>query len=274
MRAAFVAVVITIAAALIGGAFVYFGAYNVAATEQHWAVTYHLLDTAMRRSVRQRSKDVVVPPLADPALQRHGASLYRQHCAQCHGAPGVAPEPFALGLIPAPANLVHTARTWQTAELYWVVKHGIKTTGMPAWTYRLPDDDLWAIVAFLQRLPMLMPDEYRALAQHERKDSSAAPPNAYATPGDPERGKQAIQQYACTTCHRIDGVVGANAPVGPPLSGIATRGFLAGTLPNTPENMVRWLQTPQEVNPRSAMPTLGVTRRDAQDIAAYLYTLK
>lgn len=67
--------------------------------------------------------------------------------------------------------------------------------------------------------------------------------------------------------------MGANAPVGPPLAGISARGFLGGVLPNTPENLVRWLRAPQEINPRTAMPDLGVSERDARDIAAYLATL-
>ena len=88
------------------------------------------------------------------------------------------------------------------------------------------------------------------------------------------RGKVAVQQYACVTCHRIPGIVGAHAPVGPTLEGIATRGVIAGMLPNTTENMVRWLRDPQRWHAGNAMPNLGVTERDARDIAAYLDTLK
>jgi cytochrome c2 len=102
---------------------------------------------------------------------------------------------------------------------------------------------------------------------------AAAQPAPDAAP-DAARGRKAIHQYACVTCHAIPGIVGPNAPVGPPLAAIGTRGFIAGVLPNTPQNMVRWLRHPQAVNPRSAMPDLGVTERDAHDIAAYLSTLR
>ena len=142
---------------------------------------------------------------------------------------------------------------------------------MPAWEFRLQDDDVWAIVAYLQRLPHESPLQYRSTAPGDA--ASAVPAAKPATP-DPARGRMAMQQYACATCHLIPGIVGAQATVGPPLSGIATRGFIAGIVPNNADNMIRWLQTPQAMVPEGAMPNLGVTDRDARDIAAYLATLK
>ncbi|HEV7368104.1 c-type cytochrome [Arenibaculum sp.] len=91
--------------------------------------------------------------------------------------------------------------------------------------------------------------------------------------GDAETGQKALRQYACTTCHVVPGIVGASVHVGPPLEGMATRRYIAGVLPNRPENMIRWLMDPQEVDPLSAMPDLGVTPEHARDIAAYLYGL-
>lgn len=94
------------------------------------------------------------------------------------------------------------------------------------------------------------------------------------TGGDPSRGKELIQQHGCGACHTIPGVRGANALVGPPLSGIADRTFLAGQLPNTPDNMKRWIRNPQSIENGTAMPDMGVTEGDARHIAAYLYTLR
>jgi mono/diheme cytochrome c family protein len=262
------ALVVVLGAAAVAAVF-YFGLYDVSATDQHLAPTYRILDTAMRRSVRQRAAQITVPDLSQPGQIQRGLALYRQHCVQCHGAPGVAPEPFALGMTPAPANLVYTAREWPPADVFWVVKEGIKMTGMPAWKHRMADEDVWAIVSFMRELPRLSPEEYRS--RKAERSIAAAP--AASTP-DAGRGKNAINQYACVTCHEIPGIVGGNAPVGPPLKEIGTRSFIAGVLPNTPENMVRWLRHPQAVNPKSAMPDLGVTERDARDIAAYLSTLK
>jgi putative membrane protein len=94
------------------------------------------------------------------------------------------------------------------------------------------------------------------------------------TNADAERGRTAIRKYGCGSCHNIPGVMGAEGMVGPPLSQIAQRVYIAGVLPNEPDNMIRWIENPQAVDPKTAMPYMGVTTRDARDIAAYLYTLR
>jgi cytochrome c len=92
--------------------------------------------------------------------------------------------------------------------------------------------------------------------------------------GDPERGKVAARAFGCGSCHRIPTVPGAEGNVGPPLDGLAQQGYIAGVLANTPENMVRWIMNPQEINPGTAMPDLGVTEGQARDIAAFLYSIE
>jgi cytochrome c2 len=94
------------------------------------------------------------------------------------------------------------------------------------------------------------------------------------TNGDADRGASAIANYGCGSCHTIRGISGAHALVGPDLSRIGSRSYIAGSLDNQPENMIRWIQDPHAINERTAMPTLGVNERDARDIAAYLYSLK
>ncbi len=262
-----------VGAAMTGVVVLYAGFYNVAATHQHLRPTFWLLKTGMRESIQRRAHRIEVPDLADRALSRRGLALYEAQCAQCHGAPGVAPQLFALGMLPVPTNLAYAVRELSPAELYWVVKNGLKMTGMPAWEFRLSDRDLWAVVAFLIELPGIAPDEYAARVR-ALDDKGRVPTADAGGPPDPERGKVALEQYACTTCHSIPGIVGEHAPVGPPLDRVAGRQYLAGVIRNTPENMVRWLREPQAIAPRSAMPNLGVTERDARDIAAYLYTLK
>ena len=256
-------------AAAAGALVVYAGWYDISATDQHLRPTYWLLDTAMKRSVKWRAERIDVPDLDDPKRVAIGASLYRAHCEQCHGAPGVAPQPFALGMTPVPAALVHTARAWPPAQMFWVVKEGIKMSGMPAWKYRMSDDEMWAVVAFLPAMAAMTPQQYRALPAADR-----APFDPPVGEPDADRGKRALDQYACVTCHAIPGVVGANAPVGPPLAGVGARTMLGGVLPNSTENMARWLRDPQRYAPLTAMPNLGVTERDARDMAAYLATLR
>ena len=94
------------------------------------------------------------------------------------------------------------------------------------------------------------------------------------TGGEPARGREAISRYGCSTCHTVPGVAGANGLVGPPLSQIASRVYLAGRLQNTPDNMILWIQNPRGVDEKTAMPNLNVTDADARDITSYLYTLK
>jgi cytochrome c1 len=94
------------------------------------------------------------------------------------------------------------------------------------------------------------------------------------TGGSVSRGKTAIGKYGCAACHTIPGIEGATAVVGPPLSNIAVRKYLAGHLVNTPDNMIKWIQHPQTIDPKNVMPEMGITDQDARDITAFLYTLR
>ena len=94
------------------------------------------------------------------------------------------------------------------------------------------------------------------------------------TGGDAHRGRELVRAYGCGTCHTIPGVRDANGLVGPPLAGIASRSYIAGVLPNAPDNMLRWLRDPRAVDSLTAMPNVGVTPSDARHLAAYLYTLR
>ncbi|MFW7341578.1 c-type cytochrome [Pollutimonas sp. H1-120] len=266
-------------AALLGGAVVYTGLYDVSATSQHTAFVYHLLETSLRRSVKLRTSGTEAPALEDPARMVNGFRHFRAHCVQCHGAPGVAPQPFALGLTPAPASLVEAARQWSAAETYWIIRNGIKMSGMPAWQYRMSDQEIWDVVAFMKILPALSPADYKSWdSRHAPMPAQKAEASTDASQeprlGDAVAGQKALQQYLCATCHVIPGIVGANRHVGPPLAGIADRQYIAGVLPNTPTNMVRWLRDPAKVDPLSAMPDLGLSEQDARDIAAFLHTLR
>jgi cytochrome c553 len=140
------------------------GLYNIAASRGHWAVTEWFLQFGMRNSVKARARRIQVPPLDHPDVYRLGAGHFHSGCAPCHGAPGLRPGlPAQYALPPAP-DLSHLSGEWNDAELFWIVKHGIKYTGMPAWVSQQRDDEVWAVVAFLKRLPQLDAKGYRDLA--------------------------------------------------------------------------------------------------------------
>lgn len=109
-----------------------------------------------------------------------------------------------------------------------------------------------------------------ALAGCEDENQKAA----MATGGDPVRGKVELRAHGCGTCHTIPGVPGATALVGPPLDHMASRAYVAGTLPNTPENMRAWILHPQQIKPRNVMPDTHASDQEAQNMTAYLYTLR
>lgn len=99
------------------------------------------------------------------------------------------------------------------------------------------------------------------------------PPHLRVAGGDPDRGATAIVAYGCGGCHTIPGIRSARGTVGPPLTDFATRGYVAGVLPNWPRHLVRWIVDPPAISPQTAMPALGVSEQESRDIAAYLYTL-
>jgi cytochrome c1 len=105
-------------------------------------------------------------------------------------------------------------------------------------------------------------------------DSANAAPVETIPGADAQRGKAAIEQIGCGTCHMIPGIHDANGLVGPPLEHWSRRAYIAGEVPNTPGMLVRWIEMPQAIEPGTAMPNLGVTEQRARDIAAYLYTLR
>jgi len=266
-----------VVAAALGAGFVWSGVYDISATGQHTQAVYSLLETTARRSVKLRAAQLTVPPLGGEPLLARGASCFVQKCAQCHGGPGFAPSEIGRSMQPLPGPLVDASEKWTPAELYWITRNGIKMSGMPAWQHRMQDADLWAVVAFMQRLPTLTAAEFRAAAAA----SQAGPPCVAPLPDsaaralpDAERGRAATSQYACSACHRIPGVTGAHVAVGPPLAGFAARSLIAGAVNNDTEHLVQWIRDPQSIDPETTMPNLQVDDRDARDMAAYLMTLR
>nr|WP_244610445.1 c-type cytochrome [Microvirga pakistanensis] len=94
------------------------------------------------------------------------------------------------------------------------------------------------------------------------------------TGGDLHRAEDHIIRYGCAGCHTIPGISRANGLVGPRLNSISRRVYVAGMLPNSPDNLIRWIANPRDVNPRTAMPVTGISTGEARDVAAYLYSLR
>lgn len=140
---------------------IYTGAYNVAATEPHLGVTRWALNTTMERSVDARA-DRVGPPLpVDSAALREAFAHYGEMCAVCHGAPGEERGEIGQGMNPLPPRLSREADEWTDGEIFWILKHGIRMAGMPAFGETHSDTALWALTAVVRQLPELSPEEYQ-----------------------------------------------------------------------------------------------------------------
>jgi cytochrome c553 len=159
---AILAGLIAVAAAIL--LFAWSGLYSVAASRGHWTIVEWFLAFGMRRSVETHSLGLVAPALDNGDLVRLGAAHFHSGCAYCHGAPGTPISPVAKHMLPSPPELSQVVENWSPTELFWIVKHGIKYTGMPGWTALERDDEVWAVVAFLKRLPTLDAIAYRELA--------------------------------------------------------------------------------------------------------------
>ena len=137
----------------------------MAATKPHAAITRWVLETTRVRSIQAHADGIVTPP--DYNVRSRivdGAVHFSTHCAVCHGAPGGPPGDIAHGLYPKPPDLRDAARNYKPAELFWIVKHGFKFTGMPAWSDH-SDDELWATVAFIKALPEMSEADYAELVK-------------------------------------------------------------------------------------------------------------
>jgi len=168
-------VTVFILAVLGGIIFIYTGTYNVAATSEDNGILHWVLQTTREESIDRRAEDVIPPPastLSDPQTLRIGFDHYNEMCVVCHGAPGVEPGEAREGLNPKPPMLAKTAKDIPAQELFWVIKHGIKMTGMPAWGPTHSDDKIWAMVAFVKTLPNLTPAQYKAMQQQTASGES------------------------------------------------------------------------------------------------------
>jgi mono/diheme cytochrome c family protein len=144
-------------------ALIYSGVYDVSASTPHGAVSSWVMQRTMHSSVERRASQVEVPDLGDESLVLAGVNDFEEMCVQCHGAPGKKPAAVGQGLNPPAPDLAESASEMSAAELFWVTKHGIKMTGMPAWGRTHEDDALWPVVALMAALPELDAAAYDGL---------------------------------------------------------------------------------------------------------------
>jgi len=159
-----------VAVAIATAAFVRFGIYDVAADTPHWRATYAALATLRDRSIAARASNIELPDLSDAALIREGAGNYDSMCVGCHLRPGLEETELSLGLYPRPPSWSDLGRT-DPRDAFWVIKHGIKMTGMPAWGKSMHDRYIWGMVAFLRRFTEINEAQYVAMVKASRGHS-------------------------------------------------------------------------------------------------------
>lgn len=154
---------ISLLSVLAVGLFLYCGLFDVSATAQHSSLTKWLMTSTMHASVGRQGESIEVPDLNEKNLMLAGIIDFEAMCVACHGAPGKSPSPVGQGLNPPAPDLHKSALHHRPGELFWVIKHGIKMTGMPAWGASHDDESLWPVVALLMALPELNAETYDAL---------------------------------------------------------------------------------------------------------------
>ncbi|SDS52369.1 Cytochrome C oxidase, cbb3-type, subunit III [Halopseudomonas xinjiangensis] len=173
---------------------VYFGVISVAADEPHSAVVHDFLEVARNRSIAVRSESIDVPDLKGADNIQAGSGNYDAMCASCHLTPGQSASELSKGLYPSPPDLTQTGLSGDPARTFWIIKHGIKASGMPAWGQSMADQYIWEMVAFLDELPSLNAEEYRTLVAssggHQHGGGETAPH------GDHHSGTEAAGGHA------------------------------------------------------------------------------
>ena len=187
-----------VVAAVGGFLFAASGIMPIKASSGHWPITAWLLNFTMRRSVITHSLGMNAPKLDDAALVAKGATHYEFGCRPCHGGPHL-PQPVIAGhMTPHPPHLPPEIPKWESEELFYIVKHGVKFTGMPAWPAQKRDDEVWSVVAFLLKMPKLTAQEYQTVARSLKTPA--------ATIEDLSESKPAprIISENCARCHIVN----------------------------------------------------------------------
>lgn len=186
-----------LAFAIVAGVlFIWSGLYNVAASSDHWQITNWVLERIRVESVDTWSSFVgKPPPLDEPDLVSLGAAHFEGGCTPCHSRPGAPANAIAESMLPVPPPLSESLDEMATEEIFWIVKHGLKFTAMPAWPSQPRDDEVWAVTAFLLRLQNLSSADYLKLSgiarAGDRQESGA----------ELAESSEAVALTECVRCH-------------------------------------------------------------------------
>lgn len=177
---------------VVGAGVVYSGMVDVSADTPHSALVYRVIETAREKSIEKSIRDSIVPAnLSDTERVRRGAGNYAAMCVECHLAPGKANSEIRKGLYPEPPDLSQLGKTQvdAAARQFWIIKHGIKASGMPAWSKGgIEGGAIWDMVAFIQKMPSLTADQYAALVESSDGHSHGG------LDGDNHHGEAAVQE--------------------------------------------------------------------------------
>jgi mono/diheme cytochrome c family protein len=180
--------VVLVVLALAGLAFIYSGIFDVAASSPDSGMAKWVLRRTQHNSVERRAAGIQVPRLDDPAMVKRGLIHYYEMCSVCHGAPGEKPSEIAQGLNPYPPELAEKAEPDEAAQWFWIVKNGIKMTGMPSFGVTHTDEEVWDIIAFVEAMPKLSPEQYQKMVQEVGLEEPAAgtEEHEHSHEGEPE----------------------------------------------------------------------------------------
>jgi mono/diheme cytochrome c family protein len=151
--------------------FLYSGIYNISAMVPHNRITLKVISILKDNSEEHHSKDIIAPVLTDTSMINLGFAHYNEMCVTCHGAPGIVKSDIGQGLYPKPPDLSKSAKEMPASELFWITKNGVKMTGMPAFGKTHKDDKIWAIVAFLNKLPGMTKEQYQSFENETKGEN-------------------------------------------------------------------------------------------------------
>ncbi len=236
------------------------GVIPIKASSGHWPITHWLLQFSKERSIATHTLGMESPPLDEWRLILRGAGAYHTNCRGCHGSPEVKSPRVVQEMLPPPPYLPTTVPNWDSTELFYIVKHGLKFTGMPAWPALQRDDEVWAMVAFLRRMPEVDAESYRRLVKGE------TPPTNESVPLEGLLGSRAEPPPVVDNCIRCHGRDGLGRGVGafPKLAGQSTDYFL---------NSLRAYAREQRHSGVMEPLVTGLTDEEMQQVAKYYASL-